>query len=285
MVLAAYGVNVPNEQIRGLADEIQGTTSVDSGVSLEVLVQIAGQAGLRAEGLYDANRQYHVWTMADIIREIRSGNPVVTLVHYATLPAHAGSASTSDHYIVIVGVTSQGFVINDPAAVGNAGYRQLLRPDALLAAWSAAGIHHQGVAFLPPGGHPALQTTSAPVAQPQAIERPPPVVPTMDAPLAPAPVQAPAVVATPTKALPPPPNATVVAWSLAISSWEHPELVATIAPVPPSPGDPGGQTVVLAERSGTGQSPLPIVVVVVLIGGGALAILRAPRRDDFTGDF
>ncbi len=152
MVLQAYGLNVPTERFPALSNQLQGTYGYDQGIALDYLVAIGQQAGLHQEGLYDSAGHYHQWAISDVIREVRAGYPVITLVHYNSLPQHQHELSQSDHYIVIVGVTSQGFLINDPASIGKAGYRQLLTPPELIAAWNAASRHQQAAAFLPPTG-------------------------------------------------------------------------------------------------------------------------------------
>jgi Peptidase_C39 like family len=289
MVLEAFGLNVPNDRIRAIANQLQGTTDVKDGIALDYLVQIGQEGGLRAEGLLDANGHYHQWTMGDVIREIRAGNPVVTLVHFAALPAHATSGSTADHYVVVVGLTGDGFIINDPASVGNEGYHQELRPDQLLAAWNAASIKNQAVAFLPPVGHERLRPIGGPVDKIVLAGVPTPGVASVAAAAQAAPALAPLSAAPapisanrPSRAaLPPPPNATFVSYSLGLHDWQRPSVPATVAPSSaPSTAQPD-QPLVLAEHSSDSQSALPIAIVVVLIGAGALAIVKAPRGDDF----
>src|SRR4029077_20053899 len=91
MGLLAFGRDASNARLRSIADSLQGTSGYNDGIALEYLQAIGQQAGLSAEGLFDANGHYHQWSMGDVIREIRLGHPVITLVHYASLPAHATS--------------------------------------------------------------------------------------------------------------------------------------------------------------------------------------------------
>jgi Peptidase_C39 like family len=291
MVLEAFGLNVPNDRIRAIANQLQGTTDIKDGIALDYLVQIGQEGGLRAEGLLDSSGHYHQWTMGDVIREIRAGNPVITLVHFAALPAHATSGSTADHYVVVVGLTGNGFIINDPASVGNEGYHQELRPDQLLAAWNAASIKNQAVAFLPPVGHERLRPIGGPIGSIVLAGVPTPSIASVAVAAASAPVTAPAPIgAAPApvsasrpgrSALPPPPNATFVSYSLGLHDWQRSSLPAKLAPSSqPSTTQPD-QPLVLAEHASDSQSALPIAIVVVLIGAGALAIVKAPRGDDF----
>ncbi len=292
MVLQAYGLDVSNERLRGIANQLQGTTGYTDGIALDYLVDIAQQAGLRTEGLKDPSGRYHQWTMGDLIREIRRGYPVITLVHFASLPEHATSGSTSDHYVVVVGVTDAGFVINDPASVHDEGYHQLLHPEQLIKAWHDASIPQQAVAFLPPNGQlgllPGPTSTAVPVAPPTRGPVPLPpsgllqasvVVPTPSVPsgeLSPGPTPASGRGTRP----PPPPDATSVAWTLTLREWKHPVLAATIQAAPPTTTGPAASTVVLAAREANGDSPLALLVVVGVVAVGAIAILKAPREND-----
>lgn len=287
MVLEAYGLNVPTSQLRSIADQLQGTYGYDDGIALDYLQAIAQQAGLHTEGLTTTGGHYRRWSMGDVILAVRHGYPVITLVHYASLPGHATSASKSDHFIVVVGVTPQGFVINDPAYSGQDGYHLILHPSDLLAAWHDAGIQNQAAAFLPPSGHLALPgegatsgtifqaasvpATAAPAAPPAATA----FVPPNPGPPPPPPTRAPS-----DGAVGPTPAASSMslvsqAWSAALSGWAHSAPVATVRPAPPTPGGTDS-TLVLAEDGSGSPSPLPAALVVVLVGGLALAIVKAP---------
>ena len=298
MVLQAYGLDVSNERLRAIADQLQGSYGYRDGIALGYLANIAEQAGLRTEGFTLPGGQNRQWTMGEVIREIRRGYPVITLVHYASLPDHASSLSQSDHYIVVTGVTSKGFVINDPAFSGNDGFRRLLTPDELMTAWRAASIKQQAVAFLPPNGKSGLKplnasittlTGATPVPQqagPALVQSAlPATVPT--GPTVPPSENSVAVAndSLPTPLFPNPtrsPNPTLVAWTSTLGAWQH---VTTASPTPSSgPSDPGQFTVpdravVLADRSSTGDA-LPSLVVLAVIGVLAVAIIKAPGREE-----
>jgi len=294
MVLQAYGLDVTNERIRAIANQLQGTYGYNDGIALGYLAEIAQQAGLRTEGLTLPNGKDRQWTMGDVIREIRHGHPVITLVHYASLPDHATSLSKSDHYIVIVGVTSKGFVINDPAFTGDDGYRRLLTPDQLMTAWHNASIQQQGVAFLPPNGKSGLKPLNAAVAAPArsisnnsaeaapqsalvasagAVVQPATIL-TDANPVAPVPL-----FLTPT----PSPNPTIVAWTSALGSWQHEAAIsptqATVVTDSTGRFTLADQAVVMADRS-SNSNLLPSLVVLALIGIVAVAIIKAPGREE-----
>jgi len=281
MVLLAYGMDVPNDQIRSIADSLQGTTGYNDGIALQYLQAIARQAGLQTEGLVDANNQFHQWSMADVIREIRLGYPVMTLVHYASLPTHAMSGSTSDHFIVVVGLSSNGFIVNDPASFRSEGFQQELRPDDLLRAWRNASIPNQAVAFLPPVGQGGLKAltnlaappteTPAPTVQPTTTDQPP------DPPT-------PVAVAGDQKMKEsvslPPPNPALIDWSNRVRAWGRASLLPTVVPRLSSDNDTSSVTgaLVLADHGTTAPSPWPIIAIVGLLAVAGAAILQAPRR-------
>ncbi len=286
MVLQAYGIQASNEQIRAVANRMQGTTSYDTGIALDNLQAIAQQVGLHTEGLTSPDGHYHTWSMADLIREIRRGYPVITLVHYATLPDHSGSPSTSDHYIVVIGVTSQGFVVNDPAFTGNGGYRQLLRPSQLIAAWRDASIPEQAVAFLPPAGTPSLallneagdpgplspltrqsiRSTTVPVTNPSPL----PAIPTIARPEDDG--TAASVVTAPGAPHPP--------LTMRLGQWQHSRSPATASTRLSSSRTGEPPTVGATANARKPESSLLLVgLILVLVAAGAVAILRLPGQD------
>lgn len=308
MVLDAYGVHVPTGQLRAIANQLQGTSGYDDGVALEYLGKIARQAGLKTVGLTGANGAYRQWTMGDLIQSVRHGYPVITLVHYAALPGHAGSLSKSDHYVVVIGVTSQGFVINDPAYSGQDGYRLLLRPEQLLTAWRDAAIQNQALAFVPPSGQLALGSSSAVPAAglgspsgaaPDSITATPRTAASAGAlvhdlvgtPVPPPPIDIAARPIIPAEASgaslkdpetsPAAPGLTTKAWAAALSGWEHtaPALVPRQARPSASATPAASTAVVLADAGSNAPSPLPAAGVLAAIGALAVSILKAPVRD------
>jgi hypothetical protein len=277
MVLQAYGLDVPTDRLRAIADRLQGTNGYNDGIALDYLQAIALQAGLRTEGLGTPDGHYRQWTMADVIREVRRGYPVITLVHFASLPEHAASGSASDHYVVVVGLTTSGFVINDPASSDGSGYHQVLTPQQLLEAWRASSIPQEAVAFLPPGGKDKIhqiEIQSASVATPAPTLQPPPP-PAMVPTSAGAPATAPDNATNPAA---PPVAVGDPIWLRRVGAWQHAPGAPTIAGPHPA-ASANSPTLVLAEQQ-SADSPLPITgIVVVAIGAVALAILKAPNGE------
>lgn len=291
MVLEAYGSNSSNSQLRALADRLQGTSGYNDGIALDYLAAIARQAGLKTVGLSTPDGHYRRWSIGDLILSVRHGYPVITLVHYASLPGHAGSLSTSDHYVVVVGVAPQGFVINDPAYPGSDGYHLLLRPDQLLVAWHDAEIQGQAAAFLPPSGQLALMganlaASGLGAAEPAAASAALPARPTVGPP-PPPPIEAslrapnpisgsPAELATGSSAPSSSANQAARAWTTVLSGWSHPASVATVVPVRPTPMGATDSAVVLASDGSTDPSPLPAATIFLVVVALAIAILKAP---------
>jgi hypothetical protein len=282
MVLLAYGLNVSNQRIRDIADSIQGTNGYNDGIALVNLQIIAKQTGLTSQGLFDLGGHYHQWTMGDVIREVRRGYPVITLVHFASLPAHASSSSASDHYIVIVGVTATGFIINDPASSDDSGFQQILRPEDLLRAWHDAGVSNQAIAFLPPsgtGGLSALRPLAEPSANPTAIVMARPAValagpsPIAAAPAPIVPSVDPAIQAGDSL---PPPNPSMVDWAGRVGSWLRPSPLPTIQANANVAASAADDSIVLAARGTSSPSPLPLLLVLGIIAAAAGGILCLP---------
>lgn len=282
MVLQAYGIEVGTAELRAWANRLQGTSGYDDGVALDYLAAIAQQSGLRTEGLRTEDGQHdRQWSMSDLIREIRDGHPVITLVHFASLPAHQGSGSISDHYIVIVGVNEQGFVINDPAADRDGGYRQILRPEHLLTAWRDASLPNQAVAFLPPTGKLALAPDPRPGTGPavpreaagaargsQPLDQPPRL---SAEPPAEAGAPAPAPPGEQASAAIPPANPTITAWTADLRAWRR-SAAAPAAPVELAK-DGAGPPASPAAPPAPPVAPLgPIFAIIGVVAVGALLI-------------
>ncbi len=271
MILEAYGISMTTEELRALANQIQGTTSTDAGVSLEVLDLIARRAGLRTEGLQSPDGSPRRWSIADIIRTVRQGYPVIILVHFAALPDHAGAKSPSDHYVVVVGVTRDGFIINDPAFPGSAGAHRLLRPADLINAWQEAVPPQQADAFLPPEGHPNLALLSLP-GRPAAVAVPgSPTEQDLPARVAATPAARRATGDNRILASTTPSDDRIAVWALALGQWKH-----TRAPIPST--TPARQMDDPENSASPSESDAAATVsVAAIIGVACLLILLLPR--------
>jgi hypothetical protein len=78
---------------------------------------------------------------------VQQGHPVITLVKYRNLPGHSKSLSEFDHYIVISGLTPNGFIYNDAAFATTLGYGLEISDVELEFAWDNSSIPHHALAL------------------------------------------------------------------------------------------------------------------------------------------
>ena len=111
-----------------------------------MLSRIAREAGLTPMDLYSDRGGYRNWSTDAVRWHVQQGHPVITLVKYRNLPGHTSSLSDFDHYIVISGLTPNGFIYNDGAFAttlglwaGDLGRRARVRVGELVDSASRAG--------------------------------------------------------------------------------------------------------------------------------------------------
>ncbi len=148
MVLAGFGLEVGPSQVRDYLNNMIDNFDRDLGTSLDVLSQIAKQAGLTPMDLYsDHGGGYRNWSTDAVRWHVQQGHPVITLVKYRNLPGHTSSLSEFDHYIVITGLTPNGFIYNDGAFATTLGYGLEISDVELEYAWDNSSIPHHAVAL------------------------------------------------------------------------------------------------------------------------------------------
>lgn len=251
MVLDAFGVLVPTDKLRNLANLHQGTYDRESGIALDYLAEIAAEAGLRPLGLRDGGA-YRRWSVAELRDEVRRGHPVMTLVKMRELPDHAASTTPTDHYVVVVGLDGPNLLVNDPALPGEAGYRRSIAPEQLERAWAASSIPGHAVAIAAGAGVPEVNfpdpaRSAALLAHPVAPAGAPEA--SMMLPVVPAPVLAPPVpVAAP--ALPPALGAPVGAPAMPVAQSPQ-QVVIVLTPSAP-------QVIVLQVPAPALATPTPL---------------------------
>jgi hypothetical protein len=172
MVLAAFGRYVPNAEVRGLVNDLQGTWGVyEAGSFIENLAAITGRYGLRARGLFPptagagrakpGKNVLRRWTLAELRHALEAGQPVVPQVRYRGLPGHEQSDYWGDHFVVVTGYQGDTFVYHDPVDRYDPGADRLVPASQLEAAWrssefpyaafAVSGIDGRGVArWVPP---------------------------------------------------------------------------------------------------------------------------------------
>jgi hypothetical protein len=97
--------------------------------------------------LYSDQGGYRKWSTDAVRWHVQQGHPVITLVKYRNLPGHTSSVSTFDHYIVISGLTPNGFIYNDAAFASTLGYGLEISDVELEYAWDNSSIPHHALAL------------------------------------------------------------------------------------------------------------------------------------------
>ena len=168
MVLAAFGLEVGPSQVRDYLNQLIDNYDTDLGTSLDVLGRISREAGLTAMDLYSSRGGYRNWSTEAVRWHVQQGHPVITLVKYRLLPGHGQSVSEFDHYIVISGLTPDGFIYNDAAFASTLGYGLEISDAELEVAWDNTSIPHHAVAL---GLAPQRTALSFPEAPRPTVER------------------------------------------------------------------------------------------------------------------
>jgi len=147
MVLAGFGLDVGPSQVRDYLNNIIDNFNTDLGTSLDVLSRIGRDAGLTPMDLYSDAGGYRNWSTDAVRWHVQQGHPVITLVKYRNLPGHTKSLSEFDHYIVISGLTPNGFIYNDAAFATTLGYGLEISDVELQYAWENSSIPHHALAM------------------------------------------------------------------------------------------------------------------------------------------
>ena len=148
MVLEAFGVWVPTAGARALALRQMGVSSPFTGTTLESLRSVAEAHGLVGLGLHE-NGRYRRWTLDDVRRHLRAGQPVIPQLRYRMMPGRGWTWTTTDHYVVISGLVGDDFVIDDPIPEGGQGERLIGAAD-LDRAWRSSDFPYAGFAVARP---------------------------------------------------------------------------------------------------------------------------------------
>jgi hypothetical protein len=162
MVLHYYGIQVSPWDARVSAMKAQGSWVTDEGgyshgygVFIHHLATVAEREGLRTRGLWHREGfridRLNQWTAADLRNALRDGLPVIAQVRYRSLPGRAGSPFSGDHYVVVHGVSGDGFVYSDPLDRDGGGPARLIAADALEQAMERATAARAAFAVYRPG--------------------------------------------------------------------------------------------------------------------------------------
>jgi hypothetical protein len=147
MVLAGFGLEVGPSQVRDYLNNLIDNFDTDLGTSLDVLSRIGREAGLTPMDLYSDRGGYRNWSTDAVRWHLQQAHPVITLVKYRNLPGHRRSISDFDHYIVVSGLTPNGFIYNDAAFATTLGYGLEISDLELEFAWENSSIPHHALAL------------------------------------------------------------------------------------------------------------------------------------------
>jgi hypothetical protein len=148
MVLEAFGIRVPTATARALALRQMGYSNPFTGTTLESLRSVAEAHGLVGLGLHE-NGRYRRWTLDDVRRHLRAGQPVIPQLRYRMMPGRGWTWTSTDHYVVISGLVGEDFIIDDPIPEGGKGER-LIGADELDRAWGSSDFPYAGFAIARP---------------------------------------------------------------------------------------------------------------------------------------
>jgi Peptidase C39 family len=116
MALATYGLDEDTLELRRLTHTYQGTwPAVRVGTSLQYIAQVAEDFGVHASGLYADADLFRSWSAADLAEQVQAGRLAVPLVRFGLLPGHESTGVRWGHYILLYGVSGDGFLYQDPA--------------------------------------------------------------------------------------------------------------------------------------------------------------------------
>jgi hypothetical protein len=139
MALDAIGKRDTLESLRTSALQFQDMNACDDcGTYIQHLAGVAEARGATTFGLRDTPESFHRWTLDEIRQQLRQDRVVIPQVKFRLLPGRTKSQYGGDHYIVIVGVSGNNFVYNDPVDSDGRGYGRLISADVLTAAMDGA---------------------------------------------------------------------------------------------------------------------------------------------------
>jgi LysM repeat protein len=146
MAMEAFGVSLPPRQVRAAALDAQHIYGNGVGTLITALATVAQQQGLSVAGLYDGGG-IHRWSLDDLRAQVQEGHPVVVQVRYRSLPGRGAANYFGDHYILVTGVVSAGFLYNDPMDFDGIGWDRVIAADRLRTAMNASDQRYAYAAF------------------------------------------------------------------------------------------------------------------------------------------
>lgn len=158
MLLDGYGIEgQATDDLRLQMHTYQGTVGWRTGTALENVARVAEDYGVRTHGLFHPDGAFRSWQVSDVTAELRLGRPVMPLVRLYLVPGYEALGSRWGHYILLTGVTPDGFVFSDSLKTDpDLGTTGLISAQQLAAAMGNSHIPGQAVAYAGPRDLPIL---------------------------------------------------------------------------------------------------------------------------------
>lgn len=147
MALEAFGVQVSSGQLRAEALAAQGMRGNSVGTLITVLASVVEQHGLTTFGLRAADGAIQQWSTEDVRAHVQQGHPVIVQARYRNLPGRSGAAFAQDHYVLVTGLASSGFLYNDSVDADGLGWDRVMTPEQLERAMDASDRRYAHTAF------------------------------------------------------------------------------------------------------------------------------------------
>jgi hypothetical protein len=151
MALGRFGHVESVPAVREWINHRTGDWSVESGTSWHSLKSAAEARGFRVKTPFGDNGHARSWTIDEVLSEAAAGHPVIVLVKYRTLPGHERASWWGDHYVTILGQTSDGRIVyHDPAFHSVAGAYRTINRDHFNDAWvrTSTGLRATAMAIV-----------------------------------------------------------------------------------------------------------------------------------------
>ena len=158
MLLDGFGIGGhETDDLRLQMHTYQGTVGMRTGTGLEHVAHVAEDLGVRTHGLYNPDGSYRTWQVSEIVDELRVGRPVMPLVRLYLVPGYEGLAPRWGHYILLTGLTPDGFVFSDSLKTDpTPGTTGLISERQLATALANSHIPGQAVSYSGPRDLPIL---------------------------------------------------------------------------------------------------------------------------------
>ncbi len=145
--LDAFGVTVSSGQLRAEALTAQGMRGNNVGTLITALASVVEQHGLTTYGLRGADGGIRQWAPEDVRAHVQQGHPVLVQARYRNLPGRSGATFAQDHYVLVTGLTPDGFLYNDSVDADGIGWDRVMTPEQLRRAMDASDRRYAYAAF------------------------------------------------------------------------------------------------------------------------------------------